>query len=167
MQIKNVHSTGACRLKKAWVLKRLCCDHKDVGLTLVFQRLPLLLTPLDASTSSDSSSLCSMCISKGFPSWRYCWKRDRSSRAGPVPETACLLGETDGERHWPMNLNSWVGERGGRGTQRVKVDILFKVQWTSEKLVVRKLLKSELKVWYNFNYSIQCVQYITISLMIT
>lgn len=66
------------------------------------------LTPLDASTSSVSSSLCSMCLSKGFPSRRNSWKRESSSWAGPADDAACLLGETDGERHWPINLNSWI-----------------------------------------------------------
>lgn len=39
-------------------------------------------TPLDASTSSVSSSLCSMCTSNGFPSCRYCWNRDSSFWSG-------------------------------------------------------------------------------------
>lgn len=76
------------------------------------------LTPLEASTSSVSSSLCSMCISKGFPSRRYSWNRESSSWARPVEDAACLLGETEGERHWPMNLNSWLMRWGRKERER-------------------------------------------------
>lgn len=84
------------------------------------------LTPLDASTSSVSSSLCSMCLSKGFPSRRNSWKRESSSWAGPLDDAACLLGETDGERHWPINLNSWID--GGGGTKRREMGRMKTVQ---------------------------------------
>lgn len=97
----NVHLTVTQVIPNFWF--EIWPDLKHVGNCLF-----LRLTPLDASTSSVSSSLCSVCISKGFPSWRYCWNRDSSSWARPVEDTACLLGETDGERHWPINLNSCI-----------------------------------------------------------
>lgn len=87
------------------------------------------LTPLDASTSSVSSSLCSMCLSKGFPSRRNNWKRESSSWAGPLDDAACLLGETDGERHWPINLNSWID--GGRDGKNENCAEITENKWTT------------------------------------
>lgn len=60
-------------------------------------------TPLEARTSSVSSSLWFAWISNGFPTLQYC--SNKVSVFEDV-EAGCLLGETDGERDCSMNLNS-------------------------------------------------------------
>lgn len=97
-----------------------CCSRQHIRFRADSALGWFTLTPLDASTSSVSSSLCSMCLSKGFPSRRNSWKRESSSWAGPLDEAACLLGETDGERHWPINLNSWIDRGWGGGGDQEK-----------------------------------------------
>lgn len=62
-------------------------------------------TPLEANTSSVSSSLWLAWISNGFPALQYCSNKVMGFE---VVTNGCLLGETDGERDCSRNLNSYT-----------------------------------------------------------
>lgn len=79
---------------------------EKVKLTSVSQSiLKTSHTPLEANTSSVSSSLWLAWISNGFPALQYCSNKVMGFE---VVTNGCLLGETDGERDCSRNLNSYT-----------------------------------------------------------